>query len=215
MKPFIVGIILMFIVFPGCAKDEPPRPEDGVALTVPQSQQAGDISASPGPAGGAPTPGEPQAAASSPDSGSAVLSDAEDSTDQSSPSAALLSFLTELNIVLDPGYALDSGDAGRVARGLQAHRRLRLLFASHEVATEVCGYLGLIRVAGVKMTTEAAVDGDRATVSVLIAKGQGLELDPKRFGETSDTEAETKVDFIRRDGRWLISDFGGLAAFAE
>jgi hypothetical protein len=117
-----------------------------------------------------------------------------------------------LYIVLDPGYALDSGDAGRVARGLQAHRRLRLLFASHEVATEVCGYLGLIRVAGVKMTTEAAVDGDRATVSVLIAKGQGLELDPKRSARQR-TDRPRQIGFQPRTAV-DVSDFAA-GAFAE
>jgi hypothetical protein len=65
----------------GCAKDEPPRPEDGVALTVRQSQQAAISPLRRAGRWGA-NAGEPQAAASSPDSGSAVLSDAEDSTDQ-------------------------------------------------------------------------------------------------------------------------------------
>lgn len=213
MKSFIFRMMLIVVVLFGCAKDEGPGSGADATLTAPETRDS--ASAGQAQTGVAGTPGDAAVAAPEENPSAALLPGMEEQTDQSSPNATLVSFLTELNIILDPHYAMDSGNAEKVARGLQAHRRLRRLFVSQETATEVCGYLGLIQVAGVKMTSEATIEGERATIAVMITKGEGLELDPKRFGEKSDKEAETKVEFVQRAGRWMISDFGGLAVFAD
>lgn len=136
--------------------------------------------------------------------------------DQGTPEAALQSFFVEVNIALNPMYQMAAQQEPEQAkRYTDALGNLRSLFMDGASRTEIVAYLDLIQIKRAEVLGDAAVDGDKAQITVKVIKGDNLQIDPRMFGEDSATEATVEVEMVRIDGKWRIKDFGGLVAKAK
>jgi len=137
---------------------------------------------------------------------------------QDDPKAALLSFFEVVNIALDPEYQVADKDPNQdkeKARLYQeAMKNLKSLFVSGAAQTEICAYLDLIKIKGAEIVGEPTVNGEKAKAKVRVVKGKNLEIDPMAFGESDPNEAKVEVLLEKKNNKWLIADFGGLAAKA-